>query len=128
MVQASVLATPEVRASLLGAPPVVGGVLEIGAQRFDLGGCAVVGRHPGRFEERGWARAIAVDEPGVSRRHAQLRLVGWETELTDLGSTNGTHVWDSNGDNWHRVVSPVIVRDGAAISFGSTSARFWQTG
>lgn len=127
MVQASVLATPEQRSLLLEAPPHVGGVLEVGSQRFELGDVAVVGRLPDRLGGASKARAIAVDEPGVSGVHAQFRVVGWETELTDLGSTNGTHVWDSNRDVWHRVTAPVIVSDGAAISFGLVGARFWQT-
>ena len=74
------------------------------------------------------AKFCSVDEPGVSGVHARLQVVGWQTELTDLGSTNGTHVWDSKRNNWHRVTGPVIVTDGAAISFGSTLARFWQPG
>ena len=130
MVQASVLATPGQRSLLLDAPPSLGGVLEIASQRFELGDRAVVGRLPERFgeEERSGATPVVVDEPGVSGVHAQFRVVGWETELTDLGSTNGTHVWDSHRNAWHRVTSPVIVTDGAAISFGSVAARFWQTG
>lgn len=128
MVQASVLATPEQRSLILEASPIRAGVLEVGLQRFELGDLAVVGRLPERFHGAANARAIAVDEPGVSGVHAQLRVVGWETELADLGSTNGTHVWDSNRDAWHRATSPVIVTDGAALSFGSVAARFWQTG
>lgn len=127
MVQASVLATPAQRSLLLDAPAVVGGVLEVGAQRFELGDLAVVGRLPDRFEGGPNVQSVVVDEPGVSGVHATFRVVGWETELTDLGSTNGTYVWDSGRDAWHRVTSPVIVTDGAAISFGSVAARFWQT-
>ena len=129
MVQASVLATPEQRIGLSSAAPDTGGVLEIGSQRFDLGHCAVVGRLPNRSGTvaKRRARPGPVDEPGVSGVHAQFRLVGWETELTDLGSTNGTYVWDSRHDDWHRITFPVIVTDGAAISFGSVAARFRQS-
>jgi len=36
--------------------------------------------------------AVAVDDPNVSRRHAQLRREGDNVVLVDLGSTNGTKV------------------------------------
>jgi hypothetical protein len=61
--------------------------------------------------------AVVLDDPNVSRRHAQLRREGAEVVLVDLGSTNGTKV---NG---------VTVREhrlapGDVISVGTTTLRF----
>jgi len=125
MVQNSVLASPAQRSELEVVP---GGVLRIGERTFELGDYAVVGRAPERADDvvRGVARPIMLDPMGVSSVHAAIRRVGWHNELCDLGSTNGTHVWDAKRDAWHRVEGPVLISDGAVVCFGSTEARFHE--
>jgi len=61
--------------------------------------------------------AIVLDDPNVSRRHAQVRREGDAIFVVDLGSTNGTRV---NGVpiREHRLVA------GDVISVGTTSLRF----
>ncbi len=59
---------------------------------------------------------IRVDDPGVSRHHAEITL-GSEVSLRDLGSTNGTLV---DG----RPISTVILHDGARIQIGSTTLTY----
>ncbi len=61
--------------------------------------------------------AVVLDDPNVSRRHAQFRREGDSVVLVDLGSTNGTKV---NG---------VLVRErrltpGDTITVGTTTMRF----
>ena len=61
--------------------------------------------------------AIVLDDPNVSRRHAQVRREGDAVFVVDLGSTNGTRV---NG---------VLVREhrlvpGDMITVGTTALRF----
>ena len=61
--------------------------------------------------------AIALDDPNVSRRHAQVRRDGQHVLVVDLGSTNGTKV---NG---------VTIREqrlaaGDTITIGTTTLRF----
>jgi pSer/pThr/pTyr-binding forkhead associated (FHA) protein len=58
-----------------------------------------------------------LDDPNVSRRHAQVRREGDAIFVVDLGSTNGTRV---NGVpvREHRLVS------GDVISVGTTALRF----
>lgn len=48
------------------------------------GACATVGRDP--------ACTIVIQNPAVSRHHAEIDLVGREYRVRDLGSTNGTSV------------------------------------
>jgi hypothetical protein len=41
---------------------------------------------------------VVVDGPGVSRRHAQIVVSGAVASIEDLGSKNGTFVWDRRID------------------------------
>ncbi len=60
---------------------------------------------------------IVIEDPGVSRRHAEIARDGGRFYVTDLGSTNGTYV---NG----RKVSRQLLADGDLVSFGKVAARF----
>jgi hypothetical protein len=65
---------------------------------------------------RGTDVDVRVDDPGVSRHHAEI-LLGREILLRDLGSTNGTYV---DGVQ----VGEVALRDGAVIQLGGTRMTF----
>jgi hypothetical protein len=60
---------------------------------------------------------LRLDDPGVSRRHAEVRVSGNDAEIIDLGSTNGIRV---NG----RAVPSARLVDGDRIDLGSTSMVF----
>jgi hypothetical protein len=60
---------------------------------------------------------LRLDDPGVSRRHAEVRVTGNDAEIIDLGSTNGIRV---NG----RAVPSARLVDGDRIDMGSTSLVF----
>jgi hypothetical protein len=60
---------------------------------------------------------LRLDDPGVSRRHAEVRVNGRDAEIIDLGSTNGIRV------NGHAVPSARLI-DGDRIDLGSTSLVF----
>jgi hypothetical protein len=64
--------------------------------------------------------AIALDDPNVSRRHAQLRREGTSVILVDLGSTNGTKV---NGIQ----VTERRLTPGDLVTVGTTTMRFEPT-
>jgi Protein of unknown function (DUF3662)/FHA domain len=61
--------------------------------------------------------AVALDDPNVSRRHAQLRREGDNVVVVDLGSTNGTKV---NGVN----IRSQQLAAGDVITVGTTALRF----
>lgn len=65
---------------------------------------------------RGLGVDIAVDDPGVSRTHAEIEL-GIPPVIRDLGSTNGTSV---DG----RKVAESPLHDGAQITVGNTTMTF----
>lgn len=43
-------------------------------------------------DRRGGGRFVALGDPTVSQRHAELVVLGGRCYLTDLGSTNGTYI------------------------------------
>ena len=53
------------------------------------------------------ARPVVIDAPGVSRRHACIRVAGWAATIEDLGSKNGMLVRDQ------AVSAPTPIADGA---------------
>jgi adenylate cyclase len=81
-----------------------------GDQSFEIppGRCVVVGR--------GVASDIAIYDPTISRRHAELVAHEDEVEVTDLGSSNGTCI------NGSRVASG-RVRVNDSITFGKVTYR-----
>jgi hypothetical protein len=66
---------------------------------------------------RGTEADLRIDDPGVSRKHAQISINGDSAVITDLGSTNGTLV------DGQRVGQAALV-DGTEIRLGSTTAIF----
>ena len=66
-----------------------------------------------------------IDDPGVSRRHAAVRIIGDEARIEDVGSANGTYV------NGERIEASTALADGDVIQLGSTvfdvkvDARSW---
>jgi hypothetical protein len=60
---------------------------------------------------------LRIDDPSVSRRHAELRYRSGQVELVDLGSTNGVTV---NG----APVARAELRDGDRIDVASTTLIF----
>ncbi len=94
-------------------PPVHGRnrmVLEVNGMRHPL-------HPPGLVIGRGTDADLRINDPGISRRHAQLRVVDRgdrvDMEIIDLGSTNGIVV---NG----RRVQQAPVGEGARIELGNT--------
>ncbi len=78
--------------------------------RFVLGETVVtIGRIPDSV--------ITLEDPNVSRNHAEIRPSGGAFVLADLGSTNGTKI---NGVK----VGERLLQDGDEMTFGSTTFRF----
>lgn len=70
---------------------------------------------------RGTDCDLRLDDTGVSRRHAEVRLDAGGATVTDLGSTNGTTV------NGERIRSRRLT-DGDELVLGSTTLTFRQGG
>jgi hypothetical protein len=61
---------------------------------------------------------VALTDPNVSRRHAEIRPRGGSWVLTDLGSTNGVIL------NGRRIDAPQVVKAGDEIEIGTSSITF----
>jgi DNA-binding winged helix-turn-helix (wHTH) protein len=68
----------------------------------------------GRDEEVG----VRIDTPGISRRHAVIRVRAGETTIEDLGSKNGTYLRGG------RIVGPVMLEDGDVFVLGDVALVF----
>jgi FhaA, N-terminal domain/FHA domain len=92
-----------------GAPPPVAARLEIAGRTVPLSRRTTV---LGRGEDVD----LRIDDPGVSRQHAQI-VLGDPSRVVDLGSTNGTWV---DGQQ----VAEAELFDGSRIAVGATTAIF----
>jgi len=57
---------------------------------------------------------VRIDAPGVSRRHARVRVSGAEATIEDLGSKNGTYV----GDGAAAITGPKVLPDDSRFRLG----------
>jgi pSer/pThr/pTyr-binding forkhead associated (FHA) protein len=96
----------------LDAPPAgsIAPYLEVNGQRHPL-------EPPGVVLGRGTEADLRITDPGVSRRHAEIRVVkdggSFTVTIHDLGSTNGIVV---NGQR----VDYAALHDGSQILLGNT--------
>lgn len=61
---------------------------------------------------RGAEADVVLDDPGVSRKHAEIHFDQGQVRLVDLGSTNGTFL------DGERVSSVMVLREGSTITMG----------
>lgn len=84
-----------------GAPRTALGVLVFGSgDRVVVDRTLLLGRSPRPVDEAPEgppARLVKLPQPGVSRRHAVIRLHRWTATIDDLGSANGTTVTSPTG-------------------------------
>ena len=59
-----------------------------------------------------------IDDPNVSRQHAEIRPRGGSWVLSDLGSTNGSVL------NGRRIEETEVVRPGDEIEIGTSAMTF----
>ena len=88
-------------------------ILEVNGMRHPLD-------PPGIVIGRGAEADLRINDPGISRRHAEIRVSGLErpeVTVVDLGSTNGTRI---NGVR----VDTQLLEDGDELTFGNTRMRF----
>jgi FHA domain len=108
-------------------PPLGVLVLDDGA-RFTLDRDYVIGREP-TFDSDvidGRARPLRINDPNgtVSRLHLRISLVGWQVEVSDLGSANGSVLQSSGTERPLAPFEPTIIDPGARIGIGHRSMQY----
>lgn len=108
-------------------PPLGVLVLDDGA-RFPLDGDYVVGREP-TFDSDvidGRARPLRINDPNgtVSRLHLRISLIGWQVEVSDLGSANGSLLQSSGAKRSLAPFEPTVIEPGARIGIGHRSMQY----
>ncbi len=61
---------------------------------------------------------VVLDDPNVSRTHAEIRPRGGSWVLTDFGSTNGSSI------NGRRIEGPEVLKPGDELELGTSVIRF----
>jgi hypothetical protein len=106
----------EVKAAVRAAAPVP--LARPAAAYLAVNGAVVPVLAAGVLVGRGSDCDIRIDDPGVSRRHAEFRVLGEGSDadvvVVDLHSTNGTVVDGTR-------VAQAPVRDGSTVAVGSTT-------
>lgn len=108
-----------------GERPPLGFLVFDDGSTFTLDRSYRIGREP--EGDADFVPLIAADaENSLSRSHAEVALDGWDVTLCDLGSTNGTFVWDTERNAWNQVMPnrPVVIAPGSRIAVGHRSFVF----
>jgi pSer/pThr/pTyr-binding forkhead associated (FHA) protein len=96
--------------------------------RFPLDGDYVLGREP-TFDSdvlEGRSRPLRINDANgtVSRLHLRISLVGWQVEVSDLGSANGSVLQSADGERRLPPHVPTMIGPGARIGIGHRSMRY----
>ena len=86
---------------------------------IDINGKHYVLDKPVTILGRGVDADVVIDDPGVSRKHLELRVTPQGTIATDLGSTNGLYV------EGHQVPAATLM-DGNTLTIGRTRIMYWD--
>ena len=104
-----------------GTRPTLGFVVFDDGSTFGLDRSYLVGREPGETGDRHTAPLTIPDNnETLSRRHAEIRLIDWVVHVVDLGSTNGTFIWDLTYERWNQIGpnQPVALAPGDTVALG----------
>ncbi len=110
-------------------PPLGVAVLDDGST-YVLDGDYVIGREPEEDPEvlAGRVRRLAVNDPErtVSRVHARIELQGWDVNVRDSNSSNGTYVAQPGATEWTRLTphETITIRPGARLLVGDRTFVF----
>ena len=95
---------------------------------FGLDRSYVIGREPVPPDASSGSEMLILTQNNetLSRTHAELQLVDWTVQLVDLGSTNGTYVWDQTFQRWNQLApsQPVILASGDTVALGRRTFGF----
>lgn len=110
-----------------GPRPTLGFVVFGDGATYALDRSYLLGRQP-KPGFQGSLHALVVQDVqhSVSREHARIDLDGWDVTYTDLGSTNGSFLWNSVQQRWLKLDPkvPCVLASGDSVSVGRASFTF----
>jgi hypothetical protein len=108
-------------------PPLGVLVLDDGTP-ITLDGDYVIGREPALDGDviAGRARPLRISDPKgtVSRLHLKITVAGWQVEVTDLGSANGSVLQSPGGERTLAPFEPAELVPGTWIGIGDRGMQF----
>ncbi|APA98600.1 FHA domain-containing protein [Nocardia seriolae] len=112
-----------------GIRPPLGVLLLDDGTSYVLDTDLVIGREPERSEQvRRGAQAIRIPDAsgGMSRVHAEIRLVEWDVLVMDRGSANGTHIRHPGRTDWVRATPghTTLLEPGSQLLLGGRVFTF----
>ncbi|MET8650573.1 FHA domain-containing protein [Nocardia aurea] len=112
-----------------GVRPPLGLLMLDDATSIILDGDCVLGREPEPSDAaRRGAKPVRLDDisGGMSRTHAEIRLVDWDVTVVDCASANGTHIRQPGYQEWQRAIPghPIVLQPGAQIQLGGRTLTF----
>ncbi len=111
--------------------PTLGFIVFDDGSSFGLDRSYLIGREPGSDEDQDAELLVIHDNNDtLSRTHAELRLVDWAVQLVDLGSTNGTYIWDQDNERWNQLTAghAVELHSGETVALGRRTFVFEGVG
>jgi hypothetical protein len=108
--------------------PPLGQLVFDDGMRVPLDADYVLGREPTLDGEvlAGRMRPLLINDPDgtVSRLHLKITLVGWQVEVSDLGSANGSFIQESGDEHPLVPFEPAVIEPGAQIRIGHRSMQY----
>jgi hypothetical protein len=107
--------------------PTLGFIVFDDGASFGLDRSYVIGREPSAATNTEAELLVIHDNNDtLSRNHAELRLDGWTVQIVDLGSTNGTYIWDTQSDRWNQLTAnhPIELQSGETVALGRRTFVF----
>jgi hypothetical protein len=119
----------QTRRTQLGQRPPLGVLLLDDGTGFTLDRDYVLGREPVLDGDvaAGRARPLRVTDPEgtVGRVHLRVSLVGWQVEVKDLGSVNGSVIYlPAGGEGKLNPYDPVLIEPGTRVGIGQRSIQY----
>ncbi|MQA06892.1 MAG: FHA domain-containing protein [Streptosporangiales bacterium] len=117
-----------------GMQPAVGVLVLDDGQTYTLDQSYVIGREPEPSQEvlSGQAAPVRIQDPDalVSRAHAMVSLSGWDVQVVDLGSANGTFVFSPGSVDWAQVPphQATVITPGTHIAIGGRTFSYESHG
>jgi hypothetical protein len=113
-----------------GSRPPLGVLLLDDGTAYSLDHDYVLGREPDRADDvvNGGARPLKVDDGTgkISRVHARVSLRDWDVVVTDLGSHNGTRVFNPGDSSWRtlRADDSIVLQPRGRLVVGQSTFEF----